>query len=372
MSEVLLVSKPVTPPWNDSSKNLVRDLASHLRRHSGVVLGRAGAPQLSGARSVPLYPAHAGGYAPALRDNARVLAHLLAGARQPLWHFFFAPNPRSSQVARVAAWLRRRPTVQTVCSAPREGVDLKQVLFADRIVVLSRHTEARFVREGVDARRLRRIAPCIAPLSVPTEAERRDARLLFELPEGRSVVVYPGDMEFSRGATLSLEAQARLPVSSRPLLVMACRAKTSAAVEAQAQLVRRCTALGIADSVRWIGETPHIHRLLGAADAVSLPAEALYAKMDLPLVAIEAMALGRPVLLARGSAADELAEQGGAVAVPPEPEAICAQLARWLGDPAERAALGARAVAEVARAYAPGAMAGAYETLYDELLPGAG
>jgi glycosyltransferase involved in cell wall biosynthesis len=368
MSEVLLVSKPVSPPWNDSSKNLVRDLASHLRKHVGVVLSRAGAPELPGARAVPLYPAHAGGYAPALRDNARVLAHLLLGARQPLWHFFFAPNPRSSGVAKLAAGIRRRPTVQTVCSAPREDADLRQVLFADRVVVLSRHTEARFLRAGIDPQRLRRIAPCIAPLAPPSPDERRAWRAQFELPEARTVVVYPGDLEFSRGAVLSLEAQARLPAETRPVLVMACRAKTPAAAEAQAELVRRSAALGIADSVRWIGETPHIHRLLASADVVSLPAEALYAKMDLPLVAIEAMALGRPVLLARGSAADELAEHGGALAVAPEAEAITSQLARWLADPAERAALGAAAVAEVARAYAPAAMAAAYEALYDELL----
>ena len=42
MAEVLFVSKPVAPPWNDSSKNLVRDIAGHLRRHSPVLMGRAG------------------------------------------------------------------------------------------------------------------------------------------------------------------------------------------------------------------------------------------------------------------------------------------------------------------------------------------
>ena len=31
MARILMVSKPVAPPWNDSSKNLVRDVAGHLR-----------------------------------------------------------------------------------------------------------------------------------------------------------------------------------------------------------------------------------------------------------------------------------------------------------------------------------------------------
>ena len=38
MPDVLLVSKPIAPPWHDSSKNLVRDLASHLLITLTVVL----------------------------------------------------------------------------------------------------------------------------------------------------------------------------------------------------------------------------------------------------------------------------------------------------------------------------------------------
>ena len=41
-ADVLFVSKPVAPPWNDSSKNLVRDLAGALRSVHGVTLSRRG------------------------------------------------------------------------------------------------------------------------------------------------------------------------------------------------------------------------------------------------------------------------------------------------------------------------------------------
>ena len=42
MRQVLFISKPVAPPWNDSSKNLVRDIAGHLRHYSPVLMGRPG------------------------------------------------------------------------------------------------------------------------------------------------------------------------------------------------------------------------------------------------------------------------------------------------------------------------------------------
>jgi phosphatidylinositol alpha-1,6-mannosyltransferase len=79
---ILFVSKPVAPPWNDSSKNLVRDVASHLSRHAATVMTHAGDEHgLPGVASDAVYATRTADYAPALADNARVLARLLIGRR---------------------------------------------------------------------------------------------------------------------------------------------------------------------------------------------------------------------------------------------------------------------------------------------------
>ena len=82
MPSVLFVSKPVAPPWNDSSKNLVRDLALGLTRYAPAVMTRRGEDHsLGGAVAAdPVYPASAGGFAPGMKDNARVMGRLLTGS----------------------------------------------------------------------------------------------------------------------------------------------------------------------------------------------------------------------------------------------------------------------------------------------------
>ena len=152
MVDVLLVSKPIVPPWHDSSKNLVRDLATNMQRHTPIVLSQPGV-QLSmpRARIEPIYDTSGRKFSPALRDNARVLRRLFESKRGEFWHFFFAPNPKTSTAARVAALLRRARTVQTVCSAPHPKVSVRGVLFGDRIVVLSEHTRQRFLAAGIAA-----------------------------------------------------------------------------------------------------------------------------------------------------------------------------------------------------------------------------
>lgn len=368
MVDVLLVSKPIVPPWHDSSKNLVRDLAMHMHRHTPIVLSQPGVRlDMPRARVEPIYGRASRGFSPALRDNARVLRRLLTGPGQELWHFFFAPNPRTSIAARLAARARRTRTLQTVCSAPHSSAALSTVLFADRIVVLSEHTRRRFVAGGIEASRLRLIRPAVTALT-PVPAERvAEMRRRLGLSVGVPLVVYPGDLEFGRGAQLALQALADAPRTLDAQLVMACRAKTPRARERADALRAEAAALGIASRVSWFGETPFIHELLAVADLVTLPADTLYAKMDLPLVVMEAMALGRAVIVGRGTSAEELAEGGGALAVATEREAVSEATAGLLSDAARRAALGATARAFVLREYDARRMTEAYEVLYDEL-----
>lgn len=373
MGRVLMVSKPVAPPWHDSSKNLVRDVAGHLTRHSPILMTRRDATAAlratQGLERADLRFVYAGGggFAPALADQARVLASLLTGARESLWHFFFAPNPRSSTAARIAARARRVPTVQTVCSAPLPGVDLERVLFADRVVVVSRHTERRFRDAGIAPARLRRIPPAVAPLAPLDAAARAATRRKLDLPSDVPLIVYPGDLEVSRGAERALRLHAAL-AGHDTFLVLACRAKTALAHEARIRLEALARELGAASRVRFMGETPDIHALLACSDLVALPSEDLYAKMDLPLVLIEAMLLERAVLVLEGTAAAELADDGAARACPPDIAALTGVSQELLGDSVLRATLGARARAAALERYRPDAVAAQYESLYDELI----
>lgn len=369
MASILMVSKPVSPPWNDSSKNLVRDLATHLERHRATVMTKRGAqPALQNVRYEHVYGRQTGGFAPALADNARVMLRLLAGSGHDLWHFFFAPNLRSSQACRFAATLRRVPTVQTVCSAPAPGADLRQLLFADRTVVLSAFTQRRVLAAGVAPSTLVRIPPAVAPLDVIDESARMRVRQEFGLPTDRPLVVYPGDLEFSGAAERVLRAHATRLAKQGAWLALACRAKTIHARQHELRLRALVDELGVASSVTWIGETRGIHGLLAAADVVALPAENLYAKMDLPLVLIEAMLLERAVVVASGAPAEELAEDGAAIAAHPDVDATAQAIESVLFDQARRALIGTRARQSALDRYHPTVVARTYEALYDALL----
>jgi phosphatidylinositol alpha-1,6-mannosyltransferase len=368
MAEVLFVSKPVAPPWNDSSKNLVRDIAGHLRRHSPVLMGRRGQTNpLDRGRIEAVYrAASAGGFAPSARENLGVLRHLLLGGSTDLWHFFFAPNPRSSAAGRLATAIRNVPSVHTVCSVPAEGVNVRKLLFADATVALSRSAHDRFVGEGVSERALRVIPPSVPPLAEPSSSERAELRRTHGLPEATTIWIYPGDLEFGGGAEIALEGFAASNRSDS-MLLMACRRKTPRADDALSRLHAKAKQWGIDAQVAWLGETQHIHELLALSDFVVMVNPAAYAKMDYPLVALESMCLARPVLVAKGTPSAELAEGGGAVTVETNGDALAEAIERLSGDEASIHEVGQKARALATSKFSPEAVAEAYEVLYEEI-----
>ena len=208
-----------------------------------------------------------GGFAPSVRENLGVLRHLLLGRSADLWHFFFAPNPKSSAAGRFAGAIRRVPSVHTVCSVPAENVAARRLLFADATVALSRFAYERFRQEGVSESALRVIPPSVPPLAEPTSVGREELRKKHDLPTDAPVWIYPGDLEFGGGAEIALQGFAAWN-RAEAVLLMACRRKTPQADEALSRLVAQAKRWGIESQVRWVGETRDIHELLALSDFV--------------------------------------------------------------------------------------------------------
>ncbi|MFO0676727.1 MAG: glycosyltransferase family 4 protein [Polyangiaceae bacterium] len=300
---VLFVSKPIAPPWHDGSKNLVRDVASHLERAEPTVLTVPGAPSIGPRVKMEAVYEEGGRFTPALLANARVLARLLRGDAQDVWHFVFAPNAASSTAANVAIRARRAlgwkgTVVQTIASAPRTFEGVSRFVFGDKVVALSEWTRGRLLGAGVTGRELVVIPPC-ARAPAPVDAATKAAvRRRYDLGEG-PVILYPGDYEVSSGAATVARAVGAV-VRSLPTarVVFACREKTPRARPAALKLQREL--LDLAVHTRHVGEVDDMGALLGTADVVVFPVDDLYGKVDVPLVLLEALALGIPLVLARG------------------------------------------------------------------------
>jgi glycosyltransferase involved in cell wall biosynthesis len=365
---VLFVSKPIAPPWNDGSKNLVRDVATHLTRARATVMTTPTAPPLDGRVTMDPVYRDAGRFAPTVTSSARIVGRLVSGDAHDAWHFVFAPDAVSSSIAQAARRVRRTfgwrgAVVQTVASAPRSFDGIGRWLFGDVVIAHSEHTRGRLLGAGVSGRTLRVIPPCVV---APRAHEPRTVRATFGFDDG-PIILYPGDYDVSRGAeTVAGAVPAIVGAFPEATIVFACRKKVAAAGEAQRAIEQELLRVGFAGRTRHLGEVTDMAELLSVASVVVFPVDELHGKLDIPLVLLEAMALGVPLVVARGGPLEALDFAPSVEAG--DPNALADEVIGLLLDEASARQVGAEGKRVYNARYCPSVVAKAYDDLYAELV----
>ena len=211
------------------------------------------------------------------------------------------PTLRSSSLAFLVAGARPLTLIAHLLPAPpRLPVDRLLRVRADRVlaVALRLHRRARLVTvSDADAARLGRTidsryiqsipnAPPLPPLAVVRPSEQS---IVNTWPP----VIGPRLLSIGR-----LDAQKGFDRMLRALASPTCRALPWSWLvigdgDGRAVLVAQAAALGVSDRVRFLGAAPG-HLYLGAADLVLCPSRF----EGMPLVPLEALEAGRPVVLA--------------------------------------------------------------------------
>lgn len=216
------------------------------------------------------------------------------------------------------------------------------------------------------ARKLRkwtRAAPVhLIPNGIPatepcTPEERVAARQILAIPDDAPVLAVLGRLSPEKGHTALFRALKT--IASRPTVLVAGNGPLEATLRAEAQ--------GL--DVRWLGFVAATRPIYAAADAVVMPS----LTEGLPLTALEAMSLGRPVVAsAVGELPRLLADGAGRLVPPGDVAALADALQSVLGSPDARIAMAARAAERVRRDYSVERMAERYaRLLYAPALAGA-
>ena len=299
--------------------------------------------------------------------DARALADRLRGACDVL----HAHGPRaafwSAAIARMARIPRFVCTVhelrwRTLPPGPKRALwvafEAWAMRRADRLIVLSRDSESR-VRERFPA-----CAPRLTRIPGSTPLLLDEAKL----PRAR-----PGDTH----GPLRVIAIGRFHwVKRHDRLLEAVALATTRGADIELHLAgdgplgpelhERASALGIESRVRWIGETFNVPALLASGH---LFASASHSE-TFGIAALEAMAVGLPVVTCDNGGVSELLEDGisgtvvRATADPAAAAGLADAFVTLAGDPARRAAHGAAAAVRARREFTPAAMAGATTAVY--------
>jgi glycosyltransferase involved in cell wall biosynthesis len=173
--------------------------------------------------------------------------------------------------------------------------------------------------------------------------------------------VVAGRLEEQKGHDVLFAALARLVKSGLDFtLAVAGEGSRRSWLESQS------LSLGLAPRVQFLGQLEDVGGLLAAADAVLLPSR----WEGLPLVLLEAMARGRPIVAsAVGGVCDAIEDGVHGTLVPPGDESALAEALEQLHRKADRGwRLGRAAAMRVRERFTWHAVVEGYEAVYDEVL----
>ena len=171
-------------------------------------------------------------------------------------------------------------------------------------------------------------------------------------PSPGGPIVFVGDLSRDKGIEVLLEAHRRLGGS--PALVLAGRVLEHTPLDLSGQIELR----GLLDHAS-------VMELMQTACVLAVPS---IVPDCCPTVVLEAMALGRPVVVAASGGIVDLVEDGvtGLLVPPGDPVALATALSAVVDDPETAAAMGRRG-ARRARSFTASAVVGRVEALYGEV-----
>ncbi|RMH19040.1 MAG: glycosyltransferase family 1 protein [Acidobacteria bacterium] len=278
-------------------------------------------------------------------------------------------------------WLRPRPLLAALLqvSYREEMRSVRPLRYRGRVLGRPGWTERRFLLfkapvqlalGALSARLADRVLACSAQTAREVERDYgvRGVGVLPNVTGGLPIAAAPpqagdpppgyllfvGRLRIRKGVEVLLEALAELrsaaggaPATPPARLVIA------GSGEQQAALAARAAQLGLDDAVRFLGrcDAGRVRRLLAAARALVVPS--IYEGM--PLVILEAMAEGVPVVASAVSGIPEVVIDGdcGWLVPPEDPPALAAALRQVLADPEAARRRGERGRRRLAEHFTP-------------------
>ncbi len=297
--KILFVTRPICPPWDEASKNFVYNLAKNIRDAQIYILT---CQQNLGLEKNVHQEKIFKGSEFAFKEKFALIKYLFKASNFDIFHFTFTPTNLNSLIIKNIIRNKKAKTIQTVATL-REDLyspsTIKKMLFSDIIVVYSEYASKKLKEFGFS--NVRHVYPGIDLNEY--QPKEKNSKLIERCnikPED-FVLCFPG--EYTRLGAIDDVIEAFhifLKKFPRAKLLIACRIKNKEDLRKKYFIMKRVAKEGFSDKVNYLDDQDYkMSDVYNLADILLFPVRNLHGKFDIPLVLIEAMACGVPVIASR-------------------------------------------------------------------------
>ncbi|MDD5396793.1 MAG: glycosyltransferase family 4 protein [Candidatus Moranbacteria bacterium] len=317
MKKILLVTRPIAPPWDEASKNFAYFLAKTTPGFEFHVL----TPGKVDSLEEYIQQEHV--YTSTHLDwgqRLRLLGLVFLVKKFDIAHFMLTPNKLNTWAFKTFLTNKTTKTVQTIATL-REDLfsdeDFKKIIFTDLVITYSDYAKNKLVKNGFS--NVVRIYPGI-DTSLYSPAPKNMATMsLFGIAQNDFVVSYPG--EYTRlGATDDIVEMLPKLFEKIPnaKFVFANRVKNEKDARKKEEVVRILEEKGVLEKVVFTDTFADMPKIYNLSDVVIFPARDMKGKFDVPLAVIEAFACEKPVIVSNLPILKEFTSSENSLVINPE------------------------------------------------------
>jgi len=292
---VLLLTRPICPPWDEGSKNFAYTLAKYAGDFEIHLLTCGKVDDLP--ENVIQHQIYTSSKLN-LAQKFRLFRFLWRSDDFDIIHSLFTPTRVNSSFLRFSL-KKNVKTIQTVATLREDfysADDFKKILFSDQIIVCSDYAKEKLERMGFE--NVKRIYPGI-DLEIYSPAPK-NAELMkkYKTSEDDFVINYTG--EYIRLGDMDDIIETFISLAKSKInfkLHLAVRVKNAKDAWKKREILHKLKKENILDRIAFIDDGSYeMQDIFNLCDISIFPACTMAGKFDIPLAVIEAMACGKPVI----------------------------------------------------------------------------
>jgi glycosyltransferase involved in cell wall biosynthesis len=300
--KILLVTRPICPPWDEGSKNFAYTLAKNAGGFEIHLLTCGKVADLpENIIQHQIYISPKWNWSQKVRAYIFLLKEffLKGGNNYDILHSFFTPTKLNVFALKLCLKNKKIKTIQTLATLRDDLYDaekLKKIIHADFIIAYSDYAKEKLEKMGFQ--NAKRIYPGIDIEKYSPTPKNQELLKRFETSDDDFVINYTGeyvrlgDMDDIIASFIDL---AKLQKNFK--LHLAVRVKNKKDAEKKRELVAKLKKENILDRVAFIDDGIYtMEEIYNLCDISIFPARTMAGKFDIPLAVIEAMACGKPVI----------------------------------------------------------------------------
>ena len=295
---ILFVTRPLSPPWDEASKNFAYDLACNVSGHNITILVDKYIPDAP--HNITQKKIYSDNHFSLIQKVRSFLFQLQYKKKFTTIHYMFTPARLNSIAINMFIKNAQTTAIQTVATLRQDlysDNEIKKFMFGDIIVTYSKWAQKKLQHLGFD--NTYQIYPGLNPSKFTPE--NKDTKLMrkWNISENDFVVTYPG--EFVRlGATdLIMDTFLKLwdnPSNHNIKYLCACRIKNDADAKKKQEVIKRIKNAGHIDKIIFTDTFADMNAIYNLSDTVIFPVTNMKGKFDVPLAMIEPYACKKPVI----------------------------------------------------------------------------